>query len=66
VVSKNTGDGGSTKVFELSRQTMLKNRTDLLSEKYLFWSVGPRSSLLSTQVLKEFCISRHLLDGIKE
>jgi hypothetical protein len=66
VVSNNAGDDGSTRVFELQRENMLKDRTDLLSEKYLIWSVGPCSSLLSTQVLMEFCISRHLLDGIKE
>jgi hypothetical protein len=66
VVSNNTGDSGSTRVLELWKETMLKDRTDLFSEKHLLRSVGPCSSLLSAQIFKEFGISRHLLDGIKE
>jgi hypothetical protein len=66
VVSNNTGDGGSTRVLELGREIVLKDRTDLLSEKHLLRSVGPCSSLLSIQIFEEFGISRHLLDGIKE
>jgi hypothetical protein len=66
VVSNNKGDDGSTRVLELWRETVLKDGTDLLSEKHLLQSVGPCSSLLSTQIFEEFGISRHLLDGIKE
>jgi hypothetical protein len=66
VISNNTGDGGSTRVLKLGRETVLKDRTNLLSEKHLLQSVGPCSSLLSTQIFEEFGISRHLLDGIKE
>jgi hypothetical protein len=56
----------STKVLQLGRETVLKDRIDLLSEKYLLQSDGPCSSLVSTQTFEEFGISRHLLDGIKE
>jgi hypothetical protein len=66
VVSNNTRNGGSTGVLEIGRETMLKYRTDLLSEKYILWSVGPCSSFLSTQIFEEFCISKHLLVGINE
>jgi hypothetical protein len=66
VVPNNARDGRSTKVFELGRETVLNDRTDLLSEKDLLRSVGPCSSLLSAQVFEEFGISRHLLDGINE
>jgi hypothetical protein len=66
VVPNNARDGRSTKVFELGRETVLNDRTDLLSEKDLLRSVGPCSSLLSAQVFEKFGISRHLLDGINE
>jgi hypothetical protein len=66
VVTNNVGNGGSTMILELGRETVLKYRIDLLSEKYLIRSVGPCLSLLSTQIFEEFGISRHLLDGIME
>lgn len=66
MITNNVGDGGSTKVLELGRETMLNDRTDLLSEKDLLQSVDLYSSLLSAQIFKEFAISKHLLDGINE
>jgi hypothetical protein len=35
---------------------MMKDRTDLLSDKYLVRSAGPCSSLLSTQIFEELSI----------
>jgi hypothetical protein len=66
VVPNNAGDGGSNRVLELGRDIVLKDRTDLLSKKYLLRSVGSCSSLLSTQIFEKFGIHRHLLDGIKK